>query len=98
MRFITEFEIHMQATEEVGEFRKQWSENELGKMIIDAFNWNIATRNVTIDKYTVEIEAFPMDKWLEFKNRLSAALPDYDSVSRTRIINAMADLESFTGK
>lgn len=46
------------------------------------------------DRYKLEIEAFPMDKWIEFKRRLMDALPDYDVTSRTRIMNALVELES----
>jgi hypothetical protein len=45
------------------------------------------------ERHTLEIEAFPMDKWIEFKKRFMDALPDYDSVSRSRLINAIAELE-----
>jgi len=99
MRFITEFESTYDGESQQKYIEKipYWEERgeaELGTMIGKSFGWK-QHEVLSEMRHTLEIEAFPMDKWIEFKKRLSDALPDYDVVSRTRIINAMAELESF---
>lgn len=100
MRFITEFESTYEATFEPGFDKylnayKGRGELEIGGLIGSSFGWKQDQQRFKI-RNTLEIEAFPMDKWVEFKKRLSDALPDYDVVSRTKILNALAELESFT--
>lgn len=102
MRFITVFESTYEATFEPGYDKyinacKGPGELEIGNLIGTTFGWKENKEPFKIHN-TLEIEAFPMDKWLEFKKRLTEALPDYDAVSRIRIINALADLESFQPK
>lgn len=95
MRFITEFNIHMQDAEDLGEFRKQRAQNGIGVMIVDAFGWDIKQHKVVTDKYILEIEAFPMDKWVEFKEKLWDALPeDYGPLCR-KVMELIKELESF---
>jgi len=101
MRFITEFETtydgydHPNYAKIVSSYKKK-REDEIGAKIGEIFGWKEDCQRFRILN-TLEIEAFPMDKWMEFKRRLTDALPDYDVTSRTRIMNAMADLESFAG-
>lgn len=103
MRFITEFEVpasfeglynYHVVSERFIYNNKERSKYKLGEMIDDSFGWQNPVNNNPLH-HRLEIEAFPMDKWIEFKNRFMDALPDYDSVSRIRLTNALADLESF---
>jgi|ERR1044072_20168 hypothetical protein len=99
MRFITEFELRPPETTDKMEAYKGRGEFEIGQLIAQSFGWKqvgqMATTGPAILKSSLEIEAFPIDKWIEFKKRFKDALPDYDSVSRTRLLNALDDLESF---
>ena len=98
MRFITEFELEYPYTLFQKENLKFSLQEGLGNKIAESFQWKEIgyTRLEGPVKYkaSIEIEAFPTDKWIEFKKRLLNALPDYDVVSRTRIFNALSDLES----
>jgi hypothetical protein len=98
MRFIAEIHVYKEAPlvntyEYVSVYRRQYEE-KMGNTIGEAFQWENPV-NGNHFHHKLEIEAFPMDKWIEFKKRFADALPDYDTVSRTRLINAIADLESF---
>lgn len=101
MRFITEFifKFPYSHSDEIG--RKLHYNGLLGNAIAEAFGWDekgetTPDLNCPIShKHKLEIEAFPMDKWVEFKKRFMDALPDYDSTSRVRLINAIADLEKY---
>lgn len=103
MRFITEFEITEKDNRDVGWKKallfnqKSNRQIDMGKMLADSFGWANPVLNNPL-RYRLEIEAFPMDKWLEFRKRLWDALPDHDQTSRTKIINALDDLQSYAGK
>lgn len=99
MRFITEFEIMEYEKDKyhIADTRRSYYERKLSPMIVTAFGWQNPVNNNPLH-HRLEIEAFPMDKWIEFKKRFADALPDYDSTSRTRLINALSDLESFITK
>lgn len=99
MRFITEFKITKVDKEYANwlEFllAKQMHDRQadMGIMIADSFGWE----NPVLDNdlhYLLEIEAFPIDKWIEFRNQLIDALPEHDVASRTRIMNILQQLES----
>jgi hypothetical protein len=97
MRFITEFESTYGGESQQRYIEKMpyWEERgaaELCTMIGKAFGWK-QKEVLSETRHILEIEAFPMDKWIEFKKRFMDALPDYDSVSRSRLINAIAELE-----
>lgn len=92
MRFKTEFELDYQYTLDKPERYKSGMDHEMGKQIHEAFGWK-NKGNAKREKFTLEIEAFQMDKWIEFRKRLLAALPDHDNISRIRIENALHDLE-----
>lgn len=103
MRFITEFELEGIVDVKKLDFlvpdKKRIRELGIGQEIGRAFGWQekgqTTLHGPVVNHFSLEIEAFPMDKWIEFKNRFADALPDYDTVSMTRLINAMSDLESF---
>jgi hypothetical protein len=98
MRFITQFEIVPPAIEARLNAYKSRSEFELGQLIAQSFEWKnrgfIKTNNLAGLRYTLEIEAFPMDKWVEFKKRLFVHLGAtglYDGTFKDLI----SELESF---
>lgn len=99
MRFITEFESTYGGESQKKYIEKipYWQERgqaDMGNMIAKSFGWK--QREVLSEmRHSLEVEAFPMDKWIEFKKRFKDALPDYDSVSRIRLLNALDELESF---
>jgi hypothetical protein len=100
MRFITEFELLTPfEIKNYKSLREKGTAEWLGLDIARAFGWQqkgeTTLRGPVSERHSLEIEAFPMDKWMEFRKRLLAALPDYDTTSRIRIENALHDLESF---
>ena len=104
MRFITEFEQDGSSFDNspaVLNLRKEHAEDKLGALISEAFEWeekgstSLAPKDPVKHIHKLEIEAFPMDKWVEFKKRFLSALPDHDNTSRIRLENALHDLESF---
>lgn len=97
MRFITEFELRFPYQLSVLEVYKIRHLLDIASKMGDALDWK-DEHDDDKNKFTLEIEAFPIDKWIEFKKQLTDALPDYDTTSRVRIINALADLESFQPK
>ena len=105
MRFITEFECdgtRFDANPSIIAGRKERGQCEIGRLLAESFGWEergqttLLKNDPVIHRFSLEIEAFPMDKWIEFKQRLVASLPDYDSGSRARIMNALHDLEQST--
>jgi hypothetical protein len=71
MRFITEFESTYEAFGEPNFDKyinayKGRGELEIGAKIGEVFGWKEDNQRFKI-KNTLEIEAFPMDKWLKFK-------------------------------
>jgi hypothetical protein len=99
MRFITEFENTYEAYGDPAFDRmhnayKGKGALDIGNEIANSFGWKVDEQRFKVHT-SLEIEAFPMDKWIEFKKRFSDALPDYDAVSRSRLIGALTDLESF---
>jgi hypothetical protein len=100
MRFITEFELLTPfEIKNYKSLREKGTAEWLGLDIARAFGWQQKGKTTlhgpVSERHSLEIEAFPMDKWIEFRKRLLASLPDHDSTSRIRIENALHDLESF---
>jgi len=99
MRFIAEFES---GKEDWVFMHKSIKASELGAKITSALGWKEVGETAALPdshvahKYRLEIEAFPMDKWIEFKNKLFTYLSDTDGmVSGTRILQMFKDIESF---
>jgi hypothetical protein len=71
MRFITEFEL--EATQSP-EWHIEHSQRRMGEMLQDCFGlWEsnfISRTGASAVKRSLEIEAFPMDKWIGFKKRV----------------------------
>lgn len=74
MRFITEFESTYggESQKKYIERIPYWEERgqaDLGNLIAKSFGWK--QREVLSEtRHTLEIEAFPIDKWVEFKRTL----------------------------
>lgn len=103
MRFISEFELTSPfEIKNYKSFREKGTAEWLGLDIAKAFGWKsrseTSSHGRVIEKHAIEIEAFPMDKWREFRRRLLAALPDHDNTSRIKIEHALHDLESLNTK
>lgn len=99
MRFITEFELHTPfEIKNYKGLREKGSAEWLGLDISKAFGWNkrseIKASGATIETHKLDIEAFPMDKWIEFKNKLFEHIVDTNHfVSGTRILEMIKELE-----
>lgn len=98
MRFITEFELW--SPFEIKNYkglREKGSAEWLGMDIAKAFGWDkkdgVVLSNPTAERHTIEIEAFPMDKWILFKRKLffelEKAQPD-----AIKILEMIKELES----
>ena len=101
MRFITEFEIsEEEISNPVTPIFTRLSTNciyNLGQLLSDNFGWKQKEGGNTLqpkERYTLEIEAFPMDKWVEFKERLFKELDKVDP-SEIKIGRMIKELESF---
>lgn len=98
MRFITEFETDDYSY--VRGIKKIHGEENIGHEIAGSFGWN--EREVTkldpdvriIHVHKLEIEAFPMDRWVEFKKRLVEAC-NMSYPNGTTILWLLSELESF---
>lgn len=95
MRFITEFKLNEYTKDDIGYLsnKKYASGMELGKLVADTFGWQNPVLENEL-RYRVEIEAFPMDKWVEFKKRLFAHLGTTGLYDKT-FKNLVSELESF---
>lgn len=79
MRFITEFEVpetfhgdpayFPKHTERFVNNSEESLRYEMGKMLQEMFGWKNPV-NGNPRHHRLEIEAFPMDKWIEFKKRV----------------------------
>lgn len=98
MRFITEFELDVPFSNKEADKCKSTMGFHIGGLIANAFDWHSAPFLSMVgphrNKWALEIEAFPMDKWVEFKNSLHVELlahkPDH-----IRILELIKELESF---
>lgn len=101
MRFITEFELDYPFTLRATELYKENMELKMGSMIAKDFNWKERSfenhKNGETNRWSLEIEAFPMDKWIEFKNKLFTYLDDELMPSSIKILEMIKELE-FYGK
>lgn len=80
MRFITEFEldgnINTDLLPHITPDKKHIRELGIGQDIGRSFGWDekgqttLNPQSPVIHKFKLEIEAFPMDKWIEFKQKL----------------------------
>lgn len=102
MRFITEFKVDELRTYSLDEeainnnikSHKSYSLLKLGGLIEESFGWQNPVYNNKLH-HRLEIEAFPMDKWEQFKRRFFMHLGTtglYDPFFKDLI----AELESFS--
>lgn len=106
MRFIVEFELEhhhisdafaMNAIYE----RKNVLQSDLGDKIAELFGWKgIGEAKVKEigtelkEKHTLEIEAFPMGKWVEFKKKLFTHF-QLQEINPVKTFEMIKELESF---
>lgn len=93
MRFITDFELN-EYTNDAGYLANKKYEREmnLGKLIADTFGWQNPVNNNKLH-HRLEIEAFPMGKWVEFKQKLIENFAD-DISARSILSILIEQLES----
>lgn len=101
MRFITEFELQQYHLDDpwvnVGiENRKNILQSDLGDMLADSFGWQNPV-NGNNCHHRLEIEAFPMDKWVEFKKELFTTLQQgmFPVLNEIKILELIKELESY---
>lgn len=95
MRFITEFKVPESAQSDKGYIpeKRHLSELKMGNMLAESFGWKNPV-NHNLDYHSLEIEAFPMDKWVEFKMALFTELQAHN-VDQIKILQLIKELESF---
>jgi hypothetical protein len=104
MRFISEFELW--SPFEIKNYkglRQKGSAEWLGMDIAKTFGWkerhHVIVSNPDAERHTLEIEAFPMEKWVEFKNKLMGYLTECeekDELPETIwVLKTIKELESF---
>jgi hypothetical protein len=98
MRFITEFELEYPYTLFQMENLKFSLQEGLGNKIAESFQWKeIGTTTINGPvkyKASIEIEAFPMDKWIEFRDNIIAESRKGRSNRTNNIIKMIEELES----
>lgn len=94
MRFITEFELEYPYTLDKPERYKSGMDHEMGKLLHESFGWK-SKGNAKKERFTLELEAFPMDKWIEFKNNIISESRKGRSNRTNNIIKMIEELESF---
>lgn len=94
MRFITEFELAEgnPRNEALSIKAKKESEEAMGCAMANAFGWENPV-NGNWFRYKIAIEAFPMDKWIEFKQFLLGNF-GYDPGIKQLLHNVIERLES----
>jgi hypothetical protein len=106
MRFITEFELP-QGYDKSNEVWKSFNierkktnvEAGLGIWIANKFGWQNPVNENDLH-YKLEIEAFPMDKWVEFKKKLASKFVNdsYAGDGASEIFELIKELESYGEK
>lgn len=106
MRFITEFELNTPfEIKNYKGLREKGSAEWLGLDISKAFGWNkrseIKASGATIETHKLEIEAFPIDKWIKFKAGINECIEqtkagNYPAMySLLSVGNLLKELEAF---
>lgn len=104
MRFITEFDLKERDIlyegfqKYITERYKSLRQAEMGKKIAESFGWQTPIHGNPLH-HRLEIEAFPMDKWIEFKNKLMGYLTSCDEADEIpetlAVLKFIKELESF---
>jgi hypothetical protein len=108
MRFITEYkqdDTNWDKNPSIIGYRKMQAEEKIGHLIANTFGWTergetmLDATSFVILTHTLDIEAFPMDKWVEFKNRLFGHIDFCNEedrpVDEIRVLQLIKELESF---
>jgi hypothetical protein len=96
MRFITEFKCDdssWDAIPAIIKHRKSSREIEMGNMIAESFGWQNPVHKDSFH-HRLEIEAFPMDKWVEFKQKMFSKFIDDDYEGAGKMLEFIKELES----
>jgi hypothetical protein len=100
MRFITEFELEYPFTLSAPKLCIERAKYRMGDMIESAFDRKEKEESIRGNegrRWSLEIEAFPMDKWIEFKNRLLSHISFCNDegrpVNEIRVLQMIKDLE-----
>lgn len=98
MRFITEFELKFPYQLSVLETYKVKHQFDIGNQIGEMTDWANEHDDET-DRFKLEIEAFPMDKWIEFKQKLFSLLQQgsvhFAPLNEVKVLELIKELESF---
>lgn len=94
MRFITELELSHPYTKTGEAIRKSEKNHELGANIDESFGWKEKT-SAASTMHSLEIEAFPMSQWIEFKQKLFSKFIDDDYEGAELALELIKNLESF---
>lgn len=98
MRFITEFELKFPYQLSVLEtYKVKGQMLDIGNQIGDAFDWQ-NEHDEEKDKYSLEIEAFPMGKWVEFRDKIIEESRKGRSNRTNNIMQMFKELESYGTK
>jgi hypothetical protein len=108
MKFTTDFKVSgvelKYTPNPVIEHRQSCAEDELGRNISGAFGFKelgIIEESGLAGLYKLlEIEAFPMEKWIEFKQKLFTELsnsidPSRHIINEVKVLKLIKELESF---
>lgn len=102
MRFITEFELKEFDRVKLAyivDDQKFIRENEIGKSIGKAFGFENPVNGNDLH-YKLEIEAFSIDKWVEFKQKLFTHIYEEGRrgvvFNQIRVLELIKELESFS--
>ena len=101
MRFITEFELkefdRVKLAYIVNE-QKGRHISDIGKSVGKAFGFENPVNGNDL-YYKLEIEAFPMNKWVEFKQKLFSLLQQgtvhFTPLNEVKVLELIKELESF---
>lgn len=94
MKFKTEFKFDPIVTKNHTDVNRSDCEFKLGQMISETFGWqrkNETTQDGVLGISVLEIEAFPVGKWIEFKQRLFTEI--YEKGRRGAILDQALMLE-----
>jgi hypothetical protein len=102
MRFIVEFELmggdlaREDFKAHIVDRHKTSRKIEMGDMIAESFGWQNPVHG-NPNHHRLEIEAFPMEKWVEFKKKVAALFVNdsYAGDGFSEINDLLKELESF---
>jgi hypothetical protein len=87
-------EYHNKNTERFIYNNQERLKYDMGQMLQESFGWQNPVYGNNLH-HRLEIEAFPMEKWLEFKEKFLVEILHRAEINREKLINALEQLESF---